>query len=36
MVRLVDNPLGRMILAVGVGAWMLGAVWFHRLTRFDF
>lgn len=36
MVRLVDNPLGQTILAVGVGAWILGTVWFERLTRFDY
>jgi tight adherence protein B len=36
MVRLVDNDMGRMILAGGVGAWMLGVVWFQRLTQFDF
>ncbi len=35
-VRLVDNPLGRTMLAGGVGAWILGVVWFDRLTRFDY
>ncbi len=35
-IRLVDNPLGRTLLAGGVGAWMLGVVWFQRLTRFDY
>jgi tight adherence protein B len=36
MMRLVDNPLGRTMLAVGVGAWVLGVIWFQRLTKFDF
>jgi len=36
MVKLVDNPMGQTILAVGVGAWILGTVWFERLTRFDY
>jgi tight adherence protein B len=36
MVRLVDNAMGRTILAGGIAAWLVGAVWFHRLTRFDF
>jgi tight adherence protein B len=36
MVKLVDNPLGQNILAIGIGAWILGTVWFDRLTRFDF
>jgi len=36
MVRLVDNDMGRTILAGGVGAWMLGVVWFQRLTQFDY
>lgn len=36
LVRLVDNDLGRMILAGGVVAWVAGVVWFQRLTQFDF
>jgi hypothetical protein len=36
MVRLVDNPLGQTILAVGVGAWILSTAWFERLSRFDY
>jgi tight adherence protein B len=36
MVRLVDNPMGQVILATGVGAWLLGTIWFERLTRFDY
>jgi tight adherence protein B len=36
MVRLVDNPAGRNLLAFGVAAWILGIVWYQRLTRFDF
>ena len=36
MVRLIDNDLGRAILAGGTGAWLLGVVWFQRLTQFDF
>lgn len=36
MVRLLDNALGRTILTGGIGAWLLGSVWFQRLTRFDF
>lgn len=36
MVRLVDNPMGRSILAFGLCAWVVGVVWFQRLTRFDF
>ena len=36
MMRLVDNPLGQTMLAGAVGAWVLGVVWFQRLTRFDF
>jgi tight adherence protein B len=36
MIRLVDNDLGRTILAGGTGAWVLGVVWFQRLTQFDF
>jgi len=36
MVRLIDNPLGQTILAFGVGAWILGTIWFERLTRFDY
>lgn len=35
-VRLIDNPAGRSMLAGGVGAWILGVVWFDRLTRFDY
>jgi tight adherence protein B len=36
MRNLVVDPLGRTILAVGVVAWVVGALWFHQLTRFDF
>jgi tight adherence protein B len=36
MGKLVDNALGQTILAVGVGSWILGTVWFQRLTRFDY
>ena len=36
MGKLVDNSLGQTILAVGVGSWILGTVWFQRLTRFDY
>ena len=36
MRRLVDNDMGRVILAGGVFAWVLGVAWFQRLTRFDF
>ncbi|HSM91631.1 MAG TPA: type II secretion system F family protein [Anaeromyxobacteraceae bacterium] len=36
MVRLVDNDMGRTILAGGIAAWLTGAFWFQRLTRFDF
>jgi tight adherence protein B len=34
--RLVDNGLGRSVLAFGIVSWMAGIVWFHRLTRFEF
>jgi tight adherence protein B len=33
---LVGNPLGQKILAGGVGAWVLGIVWFQRLTKFRY
>ena len=36
MGKLVDNSHGQSILAVGVGSWILGTVWFQRLTRFDY
>jgi tight adherence protein B len=36
MAKLVDNPLGLTLLTLGLAAWALGAVWFQRLTRFDF
>ena len=36
MTRLLDNPLGRLILAGGVSAWVVGSAWFQKLTRFDF
>lgn len=36
MVRLLDNSMGRTILAGGLAAWVVGAAWFQRLTRFDF
>lgn len=36
MAQLVTEPMGRMILAFGIGAWILGAAWFQKLTRFDF
>jgi Flp pilus assembly protein TadB len=33
---LLVDPLGQQILAVGMVAWSAGAVWFQRLTKFDF
>ncbi len=36
MMKLVDNAMGQSILAFGIGAWILGVVWFQRLTRFDY
>jgi tight adherence protein B len=36
MVLLVDNAMGQSILATGICAWIVGVVWFQRLTRFDF
>jgi tight adherence protein B len=36
MAMLVDDPLGRSILTGGIAAWMLGLVWFQRLTRFRY
>jgi tight adherence protein B len=36
MRSLVTDPLGQSILAVGLVAWAAGALWFQRLTRFDF
>ncbi len=36
MRKLVDDPLGQTILAAGIVAWATGAVWFQRLTKFDF
>jgi tight adherence protein B len=36
MRALVTDPLGHQILAGGIVAWVLGAVWFQKLTRFDF
>jgi tight adherence protein B len=36
MRTLVVDPLGEEILAVGIVAWGAGAVWFQRLTRFDY
>ena len=36
MRTLVVDPMGRTILAVGLVAWVSGALWFQRLTRFDF
>jgi tight adherence protein B len=36
MRTLLVDPLGQQILAVGMVAWSAGAVWFQRLTKFDF
>jgi tight adherence protein B len=36
MVRLVDNPFGQTLLMTAVMAWASGAIWFNRLTKFDF
>ena len=36
MAVLVQHPRGRNILFAGVAAWLLGVVWFKRLTRFRF
>ncbi len=36
MRNLLVDPLGHKILAVGVVAWTVGALWFQRLTKFDF
>ena len=33
---LITDPLGRSILSAGVVAWLSGALWFQRLTKFDF
>jgi tight adherence protein B len=33
---LVTDPMGRTIFTGGVVAWAVGALWFHRLTKFDF
>jgi tight adherence protein B len=33
---LVTDPMGQSILTMGIGAWALGALWFQRLTKFDF
>jgi tight adherence protein B len=33
---LLVDPLGQNILAMGLVAWTAGALWFHRLTKFDF
>ena len=33
---LITDPMGRSILSAGVVAWLSGALWFQRLTRFDF
>ena len=36
MIRLVDNGLGRMILFGAIGMWLLGVVWFQRLSKFEY
>lgn len=36
MLLLIRDPTGRTILTVGVAAWLLGIVWFQRLTKFRF
>jgi tight adherence protein B len=36
MALLLQDPLGRSILTAGIGAWLLGIVWFQRLTKFRF
>jgi tight adherence protein B len=36
MRTLFTDPLGRSLLSAGVVAWLSGALWFQRLTRFDF
>jgi tight adherence protein B len=36
MVKLVDNPMGQWLLTFAIAAWIAGAVWFERLTRFDY
>ena len=36
MTMLVQDPLGRSILTGGIAAWLLGIVWFQRLTKFRF
>jgi tight adherence protein B len=33
---LVHKPLGRAILTGGIAAWILGFVWFQRLTKFRY
>jgi tight adherence protein B len=33
---LITDPMGRTILMAGMVAWVVGALWFHRLTKFDF
>jgi tight adherence protein B len=36
MAPLVDNEMGRVILAAGAAAWVVGVLWFQRLTQFDY
>jgi tight adherence protein B len=36
MATLVEDPLGRGILTGGTAAWLLGVVWFQRLTSFRY
>jgi tight adherence protein B len=36
MATLVEEPMGRRILTGGGAAWLLGVVWFQRLTRFRY
>jgi tight adherence protein B len=33
---LVREPLGRAIITAGLASWLLGLVWFQRLTRFRY
>jgi tight adherence protein B len=36
MATLLGEPLGRSILTGGIGTWLLGLIWFQRLTRFRY
>ncbi len=33
---LFTEPMGRALLAAGIGAWVIGVIWFARLTRFRY